>query len=100
MGYYTKYSVVITPDSEEIRQHIEDDYALGYALRDSGDSCKWYDHEADMRELSRKFPEALFELTGEGEDNGDLWRKYFRNGKMQSCPAQITYEPFDEAKLR
>lgn len=100
MGYYTKYSVSITPESEEIREYIEEDDYMSHAIGKCWDECKWYDHEADMLEMSRKFPEALFELTGEGEDSGDMWRKYFRNGKMQSCPAQITYEPFDETKLR
>ncbi|ANY67703.1 hypothetical protein BBD42_15435 [Paenibacillus sp. BIHB 4019] len=99
MGYCTHYSVAILPDSEVIRHIIENDDNL-YAIHEDADSYKWYDHESDMRNFSAKFPDYTFQLSGEGEDSGDIWRKYFCNGKMQHCPAQITYEPFDESKLQ
>ena len=60
----------------------------------------WYDWEHDMRVLSSKFPELMFELTGAGENYEDLWTSYFNNGKMQYCPATITYDDFDISKLR
>lgn len=99
MGYYTNYNIKITPDSDEVRAYIDADDNLSYALDEDADSCKWYNHEDDMLRLSREFPDVLFELTGEGEGAGDLWRKYFKNGKVQRCPAIITYEAFDESKL-
>jgi len=100
VGYYTAYSVEIVPESESARQAIEDDLQLSYAIGESRDSCKWYDHEVQMRDFSREFPDHLFELNGEGEESYDIWRKYFKNGKMQSAPAIITFDPFDESKLR
>lgn len=63
------------------------------------DECKWYDNEDDMLLLSKEFPDVLFKLHGEGEDNKDIWDKYFMNGKMQYCPAEIICPPFDRAKL-
>lgn len=99
MGYYTWYRIEITPDSEEVRAFIDAAANLSYALDEDGDSCKWYNHEDDMLRLSREFPDILFELHGEGEEAGDLWRKYFKNGKVQRCPAIITYDAFDESKL-
>lgn len=99
MGYNTQYSVKIHPENKLIRATIASDDAF-YALGFSGESYKWYDHETDMRKLSQEYPEHVFELSGEGEDTGDMWRKYFKNGKMQSCPAQVTYDPFDESKLK
>ncbi|WP_339273795.1 hypothetical protein MKY59_21615 [Paenibacillus sp. FSL W8-0426] len=100
MGYYTDYKLSFTPKSAEIKSAIEDDENLAFAVGEQSDSCKWYEHEEDMRAFSKRFPDVLFELTGEGEESGDLWRKYFKNGKMQNCSAIITYEPFDESKLR
>lgn len=95
MGYITSYDISATPGLPEVQIALEEsDFA--YALEDS---CKWYEHERDMREFSKKFPDVLFKLYGEGEEAGDIWRKYFKNGKMQSCHAQITFEPFDESKL-
>ena len=64
------------------------------------EACKWYEHETHMREISDQFPEVLFTLTGEGEESGDLWVKYFSGGKMQHCPGVMTYEPFDENRLK
>jgi hypothetical protein len=70
---------------------------IGYNPFD--DSCKWYDHESDMALFSKKYPESLFVLKGEGEESGDIWIKYFLNGKMQRAEAKITFEEFDESKL-
>jgi hypothetical protein len=64
-----------------------------------GDECKWYDHEEEMYRFSKEYPNVVFELSGKGEKNHDLWKKYFKNGKMQMSEAIITYEPFDESKL-
>lgn len=47
-----------------------------------GDRCKWYEHEDDVRTISALFPFALFRLDGNGEEAGDMWRKFFRAGKL------------------
>lgn len=83
-------------DAEKIQREISD--LSGYQYLWS-DMCKWYDHEKDMRNISRKYKDVLLKLSGEGEESGDLWVKYFKNGKMQTCKARIEYDPFDEKKL-
>lgn len=64
------------------------------------DSCKWYDWRKDLKRLSEQFPDTKFTLEGKGEEQGDHWIAYFLGGKCQVCTAQITFEEFDEAKLK
>lgn len=84
---------------KELREEYQD---AAYALTEKGGSAndtKWYDHEQHMRDFTKKYPTILFELSGEGEESGDLWKEYYKNGKMQRCKAELTYPPFDEKKL-
>jgi len=43
---------------------------------------------------------SMFTLHGEGEENEDIWDKYFLNGKCQVAKAEWTIPPFDPAKLK
>ena len=63
------------------------------------DQCKWYEHTEDMRKISEKYQNVIFSLYGNGEEGGDMWVKYFMNGKVQSEDAVITYADFDPKKL-
>jgi|SRR6478736_37700 len=104
MGYSTSYTLTtLTEDGKartmregEIQSYIED--FIDYDPFD--DRCKWYDHEEEMKEISKAFPTDLIQLHGEGEESGDIWDKYFLNGKMQICKAQIVLPPFDSDKLK
>lgn len=102
MGYLTRFELSITPTTHENDIREKELYGLSVAdLMDGGwDNYKWYDHENEMRDFSKKYPDTLFELRGEGEEAGDLWVKYFQNGKMQRCHARIEYDDFDPEKLK
>lgn len=63
-------------------------------------AAKWYDCSIDMKEFSRAFPDVVFRLHGEGEESGDLWDEYFKNGMSQECRADIIYPDYDEEKLK
>ena len=63
------------------------------------DQCKWYEHTEDMCRVSKKYPNVIFSLYGNGEENGDMWVEYFMNGKFQVEKAVITYADFDPEKL-
>lgn len=108
MGYYTNYYLEIENENEidpsipEKVARILDDRYFGYEFDFSEmsnpltvvaqESHKWYEHDTDMLDISRQFPTCKFVLEGEGEEPGDMWRKYYYNGHMQTAYAEITYE--------
>ena len=112
MGYQTSHELLILKrDNQklvpfdsmdiitELREFSEE---ADYALDDSGEtneSCKWYDHEKELREFSTRYPDLIFKLHGEGEEAGDLWDEWYKDGKMQKGKAIITYPDFDQSKL-
>lgn len=107
MGYHTTYTLRTYNDDRDISEILENISSnefdwLGYAIDECGDYCdsvNWYNHEEDMKVLSSRFPDVTLELYGEGEESGDVWNKYFKNGKMQVCRAKITFDGYDENKL-
>lgn len=128
MGYYTQYRLDIyrddrnkelkanpkeigaDPYGEEDWDDENDPIAVlrgfsddaAYAIDENGDTSegtKWYSHDEDLIKLSKKFPEIVFRLHGEGEEPGDLWDKYYKNGKTQFCKAKIVFDDFDEDEL-
>lgn len=108
MGYYTRYEVEAMNDSMELDmatmgedmpiEELIGTYTGGYS-NPFEESCKWYDHMVDMDRFSKDFPNVTFKLTGTGEESGDMWVAYFRNGKSYKEKAKITYDPFSESKL-
>ena len=107
MGYHTVFNLSLGDVSKDTKEAVvnalKDKGIIGYALDynlDYYDAVNWYGHDLDMIEVSRLFPDVLFELDGKGEENEDIWITYYKNGKMQHCNAIITFEPFDENKLR
>ena len=63
------------------------------------DSCKWYDWESDLREISETLIGCCFKVHGEGEENGDIWDAYFFNGNCKVYKAQIMIPPFNYKDL-
>lgn len=59
----------------------------------------WYDWQSDMSLLSSRFPELIFVLYGENEDDKEPWVAYFKNGRMQFGYAEVVYPTFDQNKL-
>lgn len=104
MGYYTDYN--LTTENDEKYTEYQMVSALLDINSDLGDpsntfsfgeifgwdSLKWYGHEKDLIELSKRFPEVLFTLEGHGEEKEDIWREYYRNGQIQWAPAQIIFD--------
>jgi hypothetical protein len=115
MGYYTYYSLSIIKgkDTEMIpcetcggtgevevgvlAKLAEEINEIAGAFE--GEPQKWYEHEEDMLKISKRFPGKVFQLKGEGEDNGDIWVKFFYNGRVQKSEAKIRLDKFDPSKL-
>ena len=104
MGYYTNFSLEIKPEQTKERElkimkaimakicdcspeAIADDEAE-YCFYEA---YKWYDHNKDMIEISKQFPDILFILDGTGEDHEDIWRTYYHNGKYEETYARIAF---------
>lgn len=104
MGYLTTFHIDISDSEYEhaigewIHANDPDSY-LDLLWKYGGEEWKWYDHEVDMRALSLAWPAITFTMRGNGEDNDDMWVEYYLGGLMQREVAQITYAPFDRAKL-
>ena len=56
------------------------------------EEVEWKDHAAVMVVMSEKFPKMTFELTGDGQSYGDLWKEYYHDGKVECCSGDIIYE--------
>ncbi len=106
MGYYTDYKIE-HDGSEELteKMSLQLEGIAGYSFEVEGPNelrnyhAKWYEHEDNMRTFSKLYPKILFTVEGHGEESGDEWRRYYKNGKCQIAQAEITYPPFDESKL-
>lgn len=96
MGYYTDYDISGNPpEVQEAIIKLSD-----YNWEDSGRlNAKWYGHEADCLQVSKQFPEVVIEVSGEGEESGDIWKAYYLNGKTYRAEAKITFEEFNVIKL-
>ncbi|QAY08764.1 hypothetical protein SEA_GENIE2_106 [Streptomyces phage Genie2] len=102
MGYYTRYQLEIVTDSERAKDLIDAadsviipgsyELSLSRLLNGNYDTMKWYDWESDMAALSRDWPNVLFAISGEGEEPGDLWKAWVRNGKVIKVQGRITYD--------
>ena len=94
MGYYTRHDLEIVENRDtETDYQGEISEAADYAYL-FDEPVKWYDCEKDMETYSKKHPKVLFKVSGEGEENGDLWEMYIRNGKIEKHDAIITYPPY------
>lgn len=96
MGYYSNFEVA---SNDGLFEEVHEDGILLLSKYIGFREVKWYAMEEDMKTYSKQYPDVLFSVFQEGEENGHLVKYYFKNGKMQKCPAKIIYDEFDESKL-
>jgi hypothetical protein len=111
MGYYTRFDGGVSGPPEllaEFEAAAERDETFGqYGLELSewldgqffgGDTAKWYGYKDDVTDLSKKFPGLLFWISGEGEESGDIWKAWARNGRFKMVQARIVFDEPDIEK--
>lgn len=112
MGYYTRFEISVQKhkSNKDVNSHeFTDtlvkrlneisDYMFDYYAGEITLEGKWYDWKDHLKQLSSEYPGMLFEIDGEGEESGDLWKAYVLDGKLQLEKASIVYGDFDESKL-
>jgi hypothetical protein len=53
-----------------------------------------------MLQVSKKYPEILFKVHSEGEENDDISDHYYQNGKSAHYEAVVMIPPLDPAHLK
>lgn len=98
MGYLTDYD--FSGNRKEVIRAIED--SSGYGKSDNGhySQIKWYDWNKNLLAISFLFPDEVIEISGEGEEQGDTWKAYFKNGKSTELHPKIVFPEFDESMLK
>lgn len=110
MGYYTDFEVsVVDGDDNDV---IALEEALGKYTAYSFSSypndgnvylndAKWYDHEKDMLVVSKlpQFAGKLLLVHGDGEESGDVWDMWVKDGKKFRGTYVMIAPEFSEDKL-
>jgi len=121
MSYYHELSILKITDvghkpvtGSEMSELIEEMGAInenfGIVFQDDDGSShfytnSWRDRDCDMCEVSEEYPELVLVVSRFSEHpqsdslSEDLSRTYYCNGRMQYCPAQVTFADFDVRKL-
>lgn len=111
MGYYTQFELSYFNDDEQlsdcydenINDYLQKENEDGWCISNmiDGDEHKWYDHDKDMKKMSKKFKDKVFLLEGIGEETDDHWWKYYLNGKVfDATPPKQEPLKFDRSKLQ
>lgn len=94
MGYQTNFILTIVP--KKIPRALEEVLEDKFYFYKSGDvwnaDSKWYQYNSDMIDLSVSFPKHKFILEGSGEENGDIWISFYKNGKSERRVAEVVLD--------
>jgi len=112
MGYYTRYKGSYSGEGFDLAKFEDDieyrsdeiiwsdyDFDLDWWIEDDGESVKWYAWKEDVEALSLQYPNVLFMIEGDGEEQGDQWKSFTRNGKTIVTKAIVTFEEPDLTSL-
>lgn len=99
MLHQTKYGLEIIKGNDGFTDYEKEISDISGYENPFDYDCAWFNHEAQMKEYSKRHPNTLFKLIAYGLYPNDISHKYFLNGKMQVDIACIVFDGFDESKL-
>lgn len=105
MGYYTKYDISIHNlnnvdegikmlDELKLSMYFEADVNNKHSVKCDPFDDKWYEWEYDCKRVGKKYPHAIIEIEGVGEEPGDHWKARVRNGETELIRAKIVFDNF------
>ena len=113
MGYDTQLTIRLhgQPDiktSEEIEKKIRECGHIIYHGTDVGNNPAIFAEighyysileQTLFKKLSKRFPDIVIEVSGDGEDSPDYWIARYQNGVEVTSKGIVAYEPFTKIAL-
>lgn len=79
MPYRTYYELEVHgADHDQVAAKLAE--LVGFDPLDEDNERAWRNQHECMLELAELFPEAVFMVSGEGEDRDDTWRDFYKHG--------------------
>jgi len=109
MGYDTYYRLTVLEEDgvTKVFDLLLNDELLneGFLAIDSlidgnMDACHWYNYQKEMALLSKKYPHYIFDLVGDGEEQGDIWNEFYWNGHSYRWVLEYQLPHVDVARLK
>lgn len=104
MGYYTRHTITIEFGNQDLLPalaHKISSLSEQSFCAEDGEIIhegviKWYESTEQLMKISslEPFSSLLILVYGEGEEQGDIWKEYFMNGKCQRLEGKIVFPEF------
>ena len=97
MANQTEYKLTILPALNEssneslLSEELYNSSIRAWLYWDINKWLVWTSHQQDMIALSKKYPDYLFILDGEGDAKFDIWRSFYKSGKSYTW--KLEYNP-------
>ena len=81
--YVAREVTMLVDKTEPGSRRYEEGVAFWTGALAGDPETKWYERTETMTQISQMWPDTLFTLEGEGDEQGDVWIEYHFNGKVQ-----------------
>lgn len=85
MGYETYYIISrVEGNEDDYKKIVKELEEISEIDLKNGEVSKWYDSHEDCLEVSKKYPDVMFQLNGDGEDSIDVWATRYKGGESET----------------